>query len=243
MARRIPAHIREQQINKIPNTTFVRWDGEYSGSYSKVICRCDAGHEWSASVHNLLAGSGCPRCAVIRTSGRQRVSTAERIAQINTIPNVDFVRWCDGDYRNAHSKAVCRCGAGHEWVTSVTSLIIQGTGCPRCAEYGYNPSKVSTLYALRSECGTMVKVGISNDYERRQRELTVRTPFSWSCVGMIHSDGALIASLEKAFHGMTEPVTFTETFDGYTEWRKWVPEITDWFNTWKLLTSKENNNV
>ena len=65
MTARIPAHVREQQINDLPNIRFVRWDGEYSNKDSKAICRCAVdGFEWSATVSHLInTGTGCPYCA------------------------------------------------------------------------------------------------------------------------------------------------------------------------------------
>ena len=230
--QRIHAHVREQEINELTGITFIRWDGEYRNNLSKAIVSCAEDHKWSASVSSLVNKKhGCPECA----ADKKRKPCCERVAQINELPNVIFVRWED-EYTNCYSKAICRCSVGHEWCASVSNLLDQGTGCPQCVTSGYNPSKPGTLYALRSECGTMVKIGISNNYERRHRELTKATPFSWDCTELLHGDGALIASLEKALHGMTEPVEFTEPFHGYTEWRKWTPELVDWFNTWREMT-------
>lgn len=230
--RRWTSDERIRQINEAQNLHFIRWDGEYTINESKAVCRCDVcAYEWSARVSTLIKGHGCPQCV-----GKRRWTADERVGQINNLPNATFVRWADGKYRGTHSKAVCRCDANHEWSATVGSLVSLGTGCPQCVTSGYNPSKPGTLYALRSECGTMVKIGISNNYERRHRELTKTTPFSWDCTELLHGDGALIASLEKAFHGMTEPVEFTEPFPGYTEWRKWTPELVDWFNTWREMT-------
>lgn len=238
--RRWTADERTEQINNLPNITFVRWDGEFTGAFSKAVCRCDVdGFEWSARADHLInRGTRCPQCA-----GNRRWTADERIEQIDNLTGITFVRW-DGEYNGAFSKTICRCDVdGFEWSASVSHLLNGGSGCPQCAEYGYNPSKPGTLYALRSECGTMVKIGISNDYKQRHRRLARATPFEWSCIELLHGDGALIVSLEKAFHGMTEPVTFSEPFDGYTEWRKWTPELTNWFSTWKSLTPKENENV
>lgn len=232
MPARIPAHIREQQIDNLPNIRFVRWDGEYRNTLSKAVCRCTVdGFEWSASVGNLLShGRGCPECAV----QRRRTPSDERVKQINNLPSIKFVRW-DGEYRNCLSKAVCRCGAGHEWSSTVNHLVSNGSGCPECAKSGYSQCKSGTLYALRSECGTMIKIGISNDYAARHTTLRRTTPFDWSCVEMIHGDGALIAGLEKALHGLTEPAVFKNSFDGYTEWRKWDNRIPEWFSNWREM--------
>lgn len=231
--RRISTEVRIEQINNLSGIHFVRWDGEYTNNLSKAVCRCDKDHEWSARLDHLLnSGSGCPECAFKVNADKKRIPADVREQQIHELPGVTFVRW-DGEYSGVYSKAIVRCDQGHEWSTNTHNLLNGGRGCPQCAEYGYNPSKPGTLYALRSECGTMVKIGISNDYQQRHTTLKRATPFAWDCTELLHGDGALIAALEKAFHGMTEPVEFVEPFDGYTEWRRWRPEIANWFATWR----------
>lgn len=230
MTVRIPAHVREQQINNLQNITFVRWDGEYSGKNTKAVCRCTVdGFEWFASAHSLVnTGRGCPQCA------RQRRWTAqERVDQINNIPNVKFVRWLNGGYRGARSNIVCTCCNGHEWTASVNNVVNHGSGCPKCAKYGYNPSKPGTLYALRSECGTMVKIGISNNTRQRHTILKRKTPFAFECVELCHGDGAMVATLEKVLHGLMEPIVFDTPFDGSTEWRKWDARLPEWFDLYR----------
>ena len=235
--RKWTAQERIDQINNLPNITFLRWVGQYRTGKTSVVCRCDIdGCEWSTQVRNLInAGTGCPECAVTRVAGKKRAPSGQRIDQINAMVGITFVRWLDGEYRNAHSKAVCRCDADHEWSAKVGNLL-NGSGCPACADHGYDQLSSATLYALRSECGTMVKIGISNDYERRHTILKRVTPFEWSCIELLHGDGAMIASLEKALHGMTEPVEFTEPFHGYTEWRKWDALVHEWFDMWRKMT-------
>ena len=217
---------RIAQINEKPNIEFVRWEGEYKTKRSKAVCRCLIdGYEWSTEVQNLVRlGTGCPQCA-----GKRRWTASERIAQINERPDIEFVRW-ESEYKNNLSRAVCRCQIdGCEWAVSVNHLVSHNSGCPACAKSGYDPSKPGTLYALRSECGSMVKIGISNDHRRRHRELAATTPFEWRCIELVHGEGAKIAELEQELLGKTEPIDFGEQFDGYTEWRKWDARIPEWF--------------
>jgi hypothetical protein len=219
------AEERERQINELPNILFVRWSTGYRGAFSKTIVRCAIdGFEWCATIDNILnKGSGCPEC-----SGKRRWTSAEREQQINALPNISFSHW-EGEYRGAHSKAVCRCVArAHLWAATVSSLIHRGSRCPQCAESGYSTAKPGTLYVLRSECGAMVKIGISNDYQTRHTTLKRKTPFEWHCVELLHGDGGVISALEKKLHGLTEPVAFTEKFDGFTEWRKWDNRLPSW---------------
>lgn len=225
--RRWTAKDRIEQLNELPNISFVRWPSEYLGASSKatVQCRID-GFEWSATINSLLKGHGCQQCA-----NNRRWTAAERIAQINALQNITFKRWVCG-YRNKNSQAVCQCSVdGCEWSSSVNNLINHRNGCPDCAKHGFNRAKPATLYILRSYCGGMVKIGISNDHKTRLAALKRVTPFDWSCVEMLHSqDGALIAELEKELHSRTEQAKFKEQFDGFTEWRKWDDRIPAWIN-------------
>ena len=229
--RRLTAEERIRQINAKPNTIFIRWADGYRNARSKAICRCEVdGREWAAEVHSLVnAGSGCPQCG-----GKRRVIAEERIAQINALPNISFVSWC-GEYTNAFSKAVCRCSIdGFEWAASLNHLLNNGSGCPACAKGGFNPAKQGTLYFLRSECGSLVKIGISNNHKQRHAQLRRRTPFDWHCIELLHSDdGSMIAEWEKELHSWTEQAEFREPFDGYTEWRKWDDRIPMWIEEYR----------
>lgn len=235
MAAKIPANVREQQINELPNISFVRWDGEYKNSKSKAICRCAVdGHEWSVQASSIINLGKCPKCGRVSGANWRRIPAEERIGQINGLPNISFVRWAD-EYRNEKSKAVCRCAVdGFEWSSEINNLINSGRGCPKCAKSGYDPSEHGMLYVLRSECGSMVKIGISNNYKRRHIELRRATPFAWSCIELLHSDdGAFIAKAEKELHSLTEQAQFSEPFDGYTEWRKWDDRIPMWIEEYR----------
>lgn len=220
--RRWTAEERIQQIGARHGITFIGWADGYAGKTSIAICRCAVdGHEWGTSVDSLLNhGTGCPKCAVKRTT----IPAHVREQQINNTTGISFVRWV-GRYKNVYSKAVCRCSAGHEWSASVDNLLHKGNGCPSCAKHGYDQTKAGTLYFLRSECGTMVKIGVSNNHVQRHRILKRETPFGWACIELIHGSGRLIAELEKYLHDNTEQVMFPEAFNGYTEWRKWAPEV------------------
>ena len=235
--RRYTADESVLKINAKPNITFVRWEGVYTGVRTKAVCRCEIdGFEWAVSMNHLQSGRGCPQCAKNR-----RWTANERILQINALPNISFVRWADR-YTGARSKAICRCAIdGHEWCARASHIISGASGCPQCSKHGFNPAAPGTLYILRSECGSMVKIGISNNHEQRHAQLRRRTPFDWNCIEMLHSDdGSLIAEWENELHSFTEPATFRETFDGYTEWRKWDDRLPMWLKRYRARLERYN---
>ena len=215
------ANGRVEQINSLENIEFISWFDGYKNADSIANVRClNDGFEWSVRVKNILGrGSGCPQCA-----GQRKWTTEERVEQINSIENVEFVSWIDG-YKNVKSKAAVRCVVdGHEWSVGVNELVNKSVGCPSCAKYGYDPSKSGFLYALRSECGLYLKVGISNNPSQRHRTLKLETPFSFSCIEQFEDDGTKIAEMEKYFHNKYERAGFTG-FDGATEWLVCTPQL------------------
>lgn len=194
---------------------FVSWVFvcEY-GSHKKCVVRCKVDNfVWSARANDLVnGGKGCPHC-----SGKRRWTADERIEQINKLGNIRFIYWADG-YKNASSKANVRCKVdGFVWSTAINGLLNIGSGCPRCAKTGFDQTKDGSLYALRSECGKYVKVGISNKPSQRHKQLERSTPFKFNIIEQICGDGAKIAELEKYFHNKYESAGFVG-FDGCTEW-------------------------
>lgn len=219
--RRWTAEERVEQINKLENIEFVSWCDGYNNKNSKVNLRCTIDNfKWSASVDNLVNHeSGCPRCLENR-----RWTAEDRIGQIKSIENINFISWVDG-YKNAFSKANVKCSVDNfEWRPSVNDLVNGRCGCPKCAKYGFKLDKTGYLYALRSECGKYVKVGISNKPKQRHRQLELATPFSFSCIEQIYGDGVKIYEIEKYFHEKYERAGFTG-FDGCTEWLICTPQL------------------
>lgn len=219
--RRWTAKERIEQINEIEGIEFVSWACGYNNQHSKANVKCDVdGFEWGSTVSNLVnGGHGCPQCA-----GQRRWTPKERIEQINKLEGIEFVSWVCG-YENHKSKANVKCATyGHGWSASIHNLVIVGTGCPNCEKSGYDQSKKGTLYALRSECGRYVKVGISNRHNERIKDMERNTPFSFSCIEQISGDGSKIAELEKYLHNKYERAGFVG-FDGCTEWLICTPEL------------------
>lgn len=221
------ARITEREmIDKIgenKNIKFIRWNGEYSGARTGVIVYCiKHNFQWKTSAGNIYyRKTGCPQC-----SGVRRWTAEERIEQINGLGSFLFVAW-DGGYSGKDSKAVVRCVRdGHEWSARVNELVNRSGGCPSCAKYGYSPQLRGYLYALRSECGQHVKVGISNKPSQRYNQLEKATPFKFSIIEQIDYEGSKIASLEKYFHNKYKSSCFYG-FDGATEWLLCTEELLD----------------
>lgn len=104
-----------------------------AGSNRKLWWRCDAGHEWEATVAARGRGTGCPVCA------RRHVPAARSLARRRPLLIAELHPNRNGGLDPAsiaafsNRKLWWRCADGHEWESVVASRSA-GAGCPRCAE-------------------------------------------------------------------------------------------------------------
>ena len=99
--------------------------GEIISVNKKVPCRCKVCHyEWAPLPTNLKKGQGCPRCAGVVKTSKERV---DKIHKVN--PGVEILE----EIINAHTPVLCKCRiCGNEWKASASNLE-RGGGCPCCA--------------------------------------------------------------------------------------------------------------
>lgn len=228
--KRPAGEVRVAELNAASKSSFVRWvTGEYKNKRSKAIMLCPCGCEWPVSFADVMNGSSCPSCFSVAQSARRLTPEPDAIKMI-AASGFQFHGWV-GEYVGTSTKATISAPCGHKWESRASSLVNQATGCPTCAETGFSTGKPASLYALMSSCKSMVKLGISNNPEQRLKTLTRETPFPWKKVAQIDSqDGAQIARFEKELHAMTEQAITDCTFDGYTEWRTFTPDIMETLN-------------
>ena len=139
--------------------------GEYVHSQTKAIFQCAEGHQWDALPHSVMGGKGCPRC-------------------FKLTPEIVNARIADrglvmiGELVNVSTKATFRCVEGHQWDAKPSS-VMDKSGCPHCADHGFNPGKPAVLYYIRfdAECGTHYKIGITNR-DAATRFKGEKTPFT-----------------------------------------------------------------
>lgn len=122
----------EEYINEVtrknPNIEVI---GIYQGTDTAILHKCKLdNHEWMATPHNILRGSGCPKCAIktnTNISRKTHAKYAEEVAIKN--PNIKVV----GEYVNAITPILHRCNIdGYEWYARPANILF-GKGCPKCA--------------------------------------------------------------------------------------------------------------
>ena len=238
MGRKYTAQEREGQISQLCEGTiysFAGWVDEYRNSTSKFICRCEKHGEWNANADNFVnKGRRCPGCKRDSLSLKNTITEEVRKNQILKLCGgtiYSFVGWV-GEYCGNTSKFICRCEKHGEWNVNVDNFMTKGTRCPACAKTGFDQTKPATLYAIRSDCGQYVKIGITNDFKQRLSQLRKATPFDVSVIERIECDGQTARQFEKMFHDEFESAGFTG-FDGATEWLQWSTELQYWLRLLK----------
>jgi len=188
---------------------------EYSNNLSKVkiICKEHGVFEQTPNNH-LNIKAGCPSCS------RTKKHTLDTFIDRSKKVHGDKYDYSFSVYQSTRDKLSIYC-PDHGVFEQTPADHIKGQGCPGCAETGFNRTKKGFLYVLRSECGTMMKIGVTNNPSQRHAQLTRATPFLFDCIELVEGNGDYIADLEKNLLSLFEPVNFTEKFDGSTEWRLW----------------------
>lgn len=118
-------------------------DMVYAVSGEVFWWKCDAGHEWKSSIANRTKGRKCPFC-----SGKEVLEGCNDLATIkpqlvnewNDVLNKGLLP--SNVMCGSNKKVWWKCERGHEWMATIYSRAIYGTGCPFCANQkvlsGYN---------------------------------------------------------------------------------------------------------
>lgn len=178
--------------------------------------------EFDANQQSLANGDLPCRCA-----GTKRLTPMQRELQASMIAESEgysFVGW-DGEYENPKTRAIFNCPDHGNFKLRYDSFLYAGTRCTGCfGACGFQRDKPSYVYTLESECGAYIKVGISNQPERRHKALAKATPFEFYATGVYQLSGADALNLETGAHRKFMSAGFTG-FDGATEWLRYDPDI------------------
>ncbi|MED1404899.1 zinc-ribbon domain-containing protein [Bacillus mycoides] len=121
----------------------IKFIGVYEGNLKKAKHKCTVcKHEWDVLCVNILKGIGCPKCACTN-SGKKRRKTHEQyekeICEIHG-GKISVV----GKYEVDRKKTKHKCNeCFHEWDVQPNS-ILNGSGCPKCADDNANIEKRKT---------------------------------------------------------------------------------------------------
>ena len=157
---------------------------QYKGGNHKTtfVCLKNSSHKpWTTMLYSIMnpsSNTGCPEC------------THTIPITIDTVLNglvgkkIELVEFTSG----AHRKSLFKCleNSNHpNWKTTNASIYALNTGCPACAEYGFNGAKPAYLYCVplhHRVFGDVFGFGITNNGEQRWKTHKMnlkRNGFSW----------------------------------------------------------------
>jgi hypothetical protein len=150
--------LTKEIVNQRLSGREVEMIGDYVNKDTKTLFRCALNHEWLASPNNVMRGNGkcCPYCA------GQAPLSKEIINNRLVLSGKGYS--LTGEYVDTSTHTTFECSNGHTWMAKPNN-ILNGRGCPSCAEYGFNPDKSAWIYVL--DFGNFIKYGISNNLKQR----------------------------------------------------------------------------
>jgi hypothetical protein len=138
---------------------------------TNFVCLQDSSHiSWRTSTQHLIAvnePTGCPTC-----SGKKPVSL-EDISNRLRSKNIEIIKSSFMGGMQSQATFKCLAGKGHaNWTTAINNVYAThiSSGCPACAERGYNPSLPGCFYLIKiynQEFGDVFGFGITNQWSRR----------------------------------------------------------------------------
>lgn len=100
--------------------------GKYISNRVNILHRCKiCGYEWNPKPHNVLSGTGCPKCAnnIKRTHEKYILDLNKKNIKIKVL----------GKYINNGTPILHKCNyCQYEWYV-MPSNVLSGHGCPKCA--------------------------------------------------------------------------------------------------------------
>lgn len=134
----------------------------YKGSKTPVLIGCPVHGDFEQQPRAHLQCSGCPLCGDTVGADKRRSTTDDFIKAAIDIHGHKY-DYSKVDYRGAFDYVTIVCSEHGEFRQAPTSHL-SGTGCPICAEYGFQHDKPGILYYLRisSPVRTVYKIGITN---------------------------------------------------------------------------------
>jgi len=226
------------------------WDPSkvFPKSNRKLEWICEEGHTWKVTPASRIRNdgtelSGCPIC-----------SNHQLLPGFNDLktryPNLaaEAHEWNPSEtLAGSNKKLSWQCANGHIWKAAISNRI-NGTGCPSCAKYGYDPNGDGYLYLFEDLDRGMFQVGITNSpksrFARHQRN-------GWNLIQTIGPmDGLLCRNWERSILEYLEDNGArmiknenVEAFDGYTEaWYKSSFNVTSLIELMEQVRNSEIGN-
>lgn len=186
---------------------YTTWD-----SHVKLFCNTHKGYIYKLPS-NLMKGTGCAVCL-----GLSRVETQEQfLEKALEVHGPEKYSYAEAEYIKTDLKVKIFCNSCEELFEQKPHYHLAGSNCPKCAGRFYK-----FLYVLQSEENpSLVKIGISNNPQKRIVTLRNELKNNWIPLGIYHLEGRSVQKLEQKIHfflaGFKYRGNLVPKGDGYTE--------------------------
>lgn len=142
------SEFKDRLNTKFPNKFTIL--GNYQGMSKKIKTLCNlCGNEWFPTPTNLLQGHGCPKCRAIKLSESRRLDKNTILSRIEnnfngTIQIIDI-----DNYENVNTTLQYKCLVCGNYSQASVENLLQGHGCPYCANQHRNDSKRLNLNIVK----------------------------------------------------------------------------------------------
>ncbi len=192
--------------------------------------KCSEGHIYKASPNGRTTrelSSGCPYC-----SGKKILPGFNDL--LTTFPSLALqaLDWDPKKYTaGSVAKLWWKCSSGHKWKTSPNSRTSRNTGCPTCADSGFDPNEDGFIYLIIHPNWLMLQIGITNNPDKR---IDSHKKLGWELIELRGPmDGHLTRQWETGILRMLKAKgadlsnsKIAGKFDGYSEaWSKSTFEV------------------
>ncbi|CAM0104256.1 endonuclease [Vibrio phage 234P10] len=199
---------------------------QYLSAKKKVKIECGTHGFFYQIAQEHYNGAGCPKCDF-----SYKPNTSEFIKKARCTHG-DRYDYSLTEYTTCvdEIKIICKT---HGVFNQRAADHIKGRGCRRCTHYGFNTSKGAYIYLLLdTDTSSAVKVGITNNVDKRIKQLKKSTPFGFQVLEVISVKGEWAIPIEKFYHSHLVNLGM-KGFNGSTEWFEFngdvIRSISSWF--------------
>jgi len=128
--------------------------GEYINTHTGVKIRCPANHSWLANPSDIKIGRWCPKCM-----GVCPIQAREQFMQVLKDKGGELL----SPYIDAITKVTIKCGSGHSWQTTPSSVKNSDTWCPKCNDRCPIQAYENFIKVLEAKGGTLLSKYISTN--------------------------------------------------------------------------------
>lgn len=148
------------RAHEVHGTTYTYTDTSYMSTKDKTIVTCPLHGDFEQVPTKHLSGQGCPTCSSIQGGTKCRIKYSEAVRRFTAVHG-DTYTYSPESYNGISENITITCPVHGDFQQRGTHHAA-GSGCPSCANYGFDGTLPGILYILSINDGEFYKVGITN---------------------------------------------------------------------------------